>query len=933
MCLGRHGTCQLGIGLFCRGLHELDGDHRAATPDLADLRELSLNFLQPLAHCVADFVGALQHSLTVDGVKDGQGGSTGQWVSSVGSSDSTGRRGVHDLGPSGNSGQRQTAGYALGSDGDVRDNRFVFTCEHLSGAGEAGLDLVSDEDDVVVLTPAHERFEKTCCGHNEAALTLNRLDDDARQIFCAHLFFNDVDGTQGGTCAVESVPERVGARAAVDLRCERPEAALIGVTFGGHGHGEVGAAMVGMVEHDDRASTGMCTSNLDRILDRLSTSVEQRGALVVVARRATVECLSNTHIPVVRSHHETRMRERVDLLFNSFHDRRSRATDRRHGNARTEVDQGVPIQVYHHATGCCGGVYRHYRSDTVGHSSGTSLMHLPGAGSGQGRTKTALLHHLCSVACDCHLFSPSSPHGLMRESYRHVAEKAMANLHIFRETGCANVPAMACVNDILNDSELCLRPAVVADGARCIRWVAVTELADPTPFLEGSELVLTTGLATRNWITEWDSYVRRLRELKTSAIGFGVGLTHRYLPPGLINACALQGMNLLEVPYTTSFVSISQHAARLIERDDIALARTEVAVLRRLAAAATTADSTRAVIQTLGRFLQAACLLDTDGEYIVAPIGERSNELGERLLRNDITRIRGRGPRISASVCDNGSTIAIHPVGSEVRTRCYLATLTSGRVDETQRSCITAASALLGLRAGNDGRHLETLARFRTKTVELLLSGQLVTARLLLEVAAEESTLSAPIAILLAQGNTEGIAEWVGRLADRGVLAANIEGRLCAVVSDSSTQALAVELVSAQFAVGVGALVDPGEAQASLAQAKAALTREAGASRFVKWDNLVEHEPLALIEPRTLHAFASHVLRGLDERQRALLRTFLQNNGSRGKVAAELGIHRNTVQNRLAVVDETLGRSVDDPQVRATLWLALQALDYMNGRV
>ncbi|MFC7644334.1 PucR family transcriptional regulator ligand-binding domain-containing protein [Streptosporangium lutulentum] len=59
---------------------------------------------------------------------------------------------------------------------------------------------------------------------------------------------------------------------------------------------------------------------------------------------------------------------------------------------------------------------------------------------------------------------------------------------------------------------------------RPVRWVAVSELEDPTPFLEGGELVLTTGmrLDARNA----GPYVDRLVGKEVTGLGFGVGLGH-----------------------------------------------------------------------------------------------------------------------------------------------------------------------------------------------------------------------------------------------------------------------------------------------------------------------------------------------------------------------------------------------------------------------
>jgi purine catabolism regulator len=54
------------------------------------------------------------------------------------------------------------------------------------------------------------------------------------------------------------------------------------------------------------------------------------------------------------------------------------------------------------------------------------------------------------------------------------------------------------------------------------------------------------------------------------------------------------------------------------------------------------------------------------------------------------------------------------------------------------------------------------------------------------------------------------------------------------------------------------------------------------------------------------------------------LRGWLEHHGHWDLAAARLGVHRHTLRNRMARVEELLGRSLDSPGVRAELWLALQ---------
>ena len=93
---------------------------------------------------------------------------------------------------------------------------------------------------------------------------------------------------------------------------------------------------------------------------------------------------------------------------------------------------------------------------------------------------------------------------------------------------------------------------------RPVRWVAVSEQEDPTPFLEGGELLLTTGMrlpADEPGLLV--DYVDRLVDAGVAALGFGVGLTHASCPVALVQAAQAGGLPLLEVPGRTAFIAIS----------------------------------------------------------------------------------------------------------------------------------------------------------------------------------------------------------------------------------------------------------------------------------------------------------------------------------------------------------------------------------------
>ncbi|MBN9612931.1 MAG: helix-turn-helix domain-containing protein, partial [Actinobacteria bacterium] len=57
---------------------------------------------------------------------------------------------------------------------------------------------------------------------------------------------------------------------------------------------------------------------------------------------------------------------------------------------------------------------------------------------------------------------------------------------------------------------------------------------------------------------------------------------------------------------------------------------------------------------------------------------------------------------------------------------------------------------------------------------------------------------------------------------------------------------------------------------------------------------------------------------------RHTLHTLLAHHGQRGPAAAELGVHRNTLRDRIHRIERLTGRSLEQPDDRAELWLALR---------
>src|SRR5690606_23717654 len=136
-----------------------------------------------------------------------------------------------------------------------------------AGAGHARLDLVGDEHDAVGGAPGLEGRQVAVGGHDEAAFTLDGFDDKACEAGRAGGLLEVGDRAFRGGFTAQAVVQRVRVGRAVHVARQRPEAQRIRHGLEVHGHGEVGAPVVGVLEHGDTGTTGVFAGDLDAVLN------------------------------------------------------------------------------------------------------------------------------------------------------------------------------------------------------------------------------------------------------------------------------------------------------------------------------------------------------------------------------------------------------------------------------------------------------------------------------------------------------------------------------------------------------------------------------------------------------------------------------------------------------------------------------------------
>ncbi|WP_309246916.1 PucR family transcriptional regulator [Streptomyces somaliensis] len=129
----------------------------------------------------------------------------------------------------------------------------------------------------------------------------------------------------------------------------------------------------------------------------------------------------------------------------------------------------------------------------------------------------------------------------------------------------AGGPGTVLVEDLLTLPALQLKVLAGASGLRRpLSWAHPSELADPTPWLLGAEMVMTSGYALPRTGAAQRAYLERLDDAGVSALAVSARLHAPPLRPDFLAAADERGFPVLEVPLSVPFVVIAQEVAAAV---------------------------------------------------------------------------------------------------------------------------------------------------------------------------------------------------------------------------------------------------------------------------------------------------------------------------------------------------------------------------------
>jgi purine catabolism regulator len=507
---------------------------------------------------------------------------------------------------------------------------------------------------------------------------------------------------------------------------------------------------------------------------------------------------------------------------------------------------------------------------------------------------------------------------------------------------------------------------------RAVRWVHISELDDPTPWLSGGELLLTTGLQLGD-DAQQRAYVARLSDHGLSGLGFGAGLSYEHVPDALREAAAELGFPLFEVPYELPFIAITEKAFSQLVNEQYAVLRRALSAHERLERIVLSERGLEGVASGLATMIGGPALIfDARGEPLARRAGRAGLSpgtvaaLGAELRER--TRAGGRRGYVPGAEDFPAGALAL-PVargpqsgrGDGPMPEAWLiAAKDAGPLTELDRLTLHQAVTIVAL---------ELLRRRVVDDTERRLAGDVLTALVAgdlsgLELARRLEPFGlrdrAGALVLAPQrgaraASEEALARGVREEAAGGLVAAS--GRfLCALLpaaDDDELFALAARLharvereAGQSLPAGAGRTVAPGDLRRGFHEARCALEARAlavngngdGRSALATYRDLGSFQLLlSLQDDDALRLFCDSILAPIEDSEGAYggelmrsLEAFIECNGQWERAAKALFCHRHTLRYRIRRVEELTGRSLDSARDRIDFWLALRGRELVQ---
>jgi PucR family transcriptional regulator, purine catabolism regulatory protein len=543
---------------------------------------------------------------------------------------------------------------------------------------------------------------------------------------------------------------------------------------------------------------------------------------------------------------------------------------------------------------------------------------------------------------------------------------------------------MLTVGDLLRDLDV--RLLAGERGLHLpVRWVHISELLDPTPWLSGGELLLTTGMQL-DTPTQAREFAARLADHHLAGLGFGTGFKHAEVPESLLEVAAEREFPVFEVAYEVPFIAVTEAAFTQLVNEQYAALRRALAAQERLERIVLSERGLDALVGALATLIGAAVVVfDGRGEPLQQHAFRRAiePELLDALRGEVRERARRREARaFMPSLADGNQGLAL-PVAADGAPRpggggpgrapeaWLVAVKDSGPLSDFDRLTLHQAVMIVALELLRARVAGDTERRLAGDVLDAVVRGELTGPDLARRLG--PFGLSEQVSAIVLKRSGDGragpgasveAALWAAlREEATPALVASVGSLACALVrggpddelfglGDRVAAAAGLEL-GEDVRVGIGRAVPVVDARRSFHEARCALEALAlGAAasngngsapspdvqRVATYKDLGSFQLLlSLQDDEALRLFCDSILGPIEasegpyggELMRSL-EAFIEENGQWERAARRLYCHRHTLRYRIRRVEELTGRNLGSARDRIEFWLALRGRQLVN---
>jgi purine catabolism regulator len=511
-----------------------------------------------------------------------------------------------------------------------------------------------------------------------------------------------------------------------------------------------------------------------------------------------------------------------------------------------------------------------------------------------------------------------------------------------------------------------------------VRWVHISELLDPTPWLSGGELLLTTGMQL-DTPAEQREFVARLADHHLAGLGFGTGFKHATVPEPLLEVAADREFPVFEVPYEVPFIAVTEAAFTQLVNEQYAVLRRALAAQERLERIVLSERGLDALVGALSTLIGAAVVVfDSRGEPLQQHEFRRA--VAPEVLETLRTEVRERARRREArafmpSLTEGNQGLAL-PVasdgapgpgsggGSGRAPEAWLVVIKdAGPLSDFDRLTLHQAVTIVALELLRSRVAGDTERRLAGDVLDAIVSGELTGSELIRRLG--PFGLGERVAAIVLGASGEGRASsppsvesalWSALREEASpALVASAGPLACALVPGVGVEELVAlgERVQAaaegelhdRVRVGIGRAVPAVDARRSFHEARCALEALAFGVAGSEGNGSAPERPkvatykdlgsfqllLSLQDDEALRLFCDSILGPIEasegpyggELMRSL-EAFIEENGQWERAARRLYCHRHTLRYRIRRVEELTGRNLGSARDRIEFWLALR---------